>query len=184
MRIQGVLKKIHAKSGQGKNGPWTAYSLGIDTDGSDNIKWFRFGFKAPAVSEGSMIAFDAVEDKPGMFSVSGPLSIDKAHSTPAAVKISSGNDQKQDSIVRQSSTDKAIQVARDMVDLGIVSLPAKKQDKYDFYLALIDTLTDRYFVSNRDPKTLEDLSKDDTDESEDAFDESAPADEDDGWSPV
>ena len=204
--VKGVLKKISAKSGISKNGAWTAYSLGISINGSDDYNWFRYGFTAPPVTEGSFVIFDAEEiaDKPGLFRVVGEINVDKDQTAeaPAAAarNYSGGKDSStQDSIVRQSSTDKAIAMIDSMLTHGVITIKGTAAKKYDLYRELVTKITNELFVSNRNAASVEDLAKaalDDTEASEGASDASGdpavvpgpPAPdaetEEDAWSPV
>ena len=181
MQVQGSLAKIHTKSGTGKNGkPWTAYRLGVDT-GKGELEWFGYGFKAPTVNEGSVVEFDAEEGKYGADVVEGTLKLIKKDA-PAAKKFKAAANNKDDSIVRQSSTGYAIEVVRTMIENDLVPIPAKAK-RYDWYLELLEEVTDRIFVANRDPKSLDDILADRDDLVEDEDPEDAFA-EDDDWEPV
>jgi hypothetical protein len=195
--VTGVLKKISAKSGVSKNGPWTAYSLGLSINGSDDYNWFRFGFKNPGVTEGSVVSFDVAEDPAGtaatgkpVFKVVGEINVDKNATSVAVVpdgatKKSWGgkSDGVQDQIVRQNALGAAIAAADSMLANGVVKLPAGAADKYEFYMELLDKLTYEFFVANRTAKSVEDLASENLDEAEEAIDEGGPT-EDDAWSPV
>lgn len=155
MKIQGVLKKISAKSGTSKKGPWTAYSLGIDR-GTGDLTWVRYGFKAPGVTEGSAVSFDAKEDNDGNLKVQGEISVDKKATAKAAVS----EDHRSDSIVRQNASSTAARVVRDMIDVGAVVLPKAANAKYDAYLEVLKEVTDFLFLSNRNAPTVAELQAD------------------------
>lgn len=179
MQVQGNLAKIHTKSGQGKRGPWTAYRLGVDTGGAD-LEWFGYGFEAPKVTEGSTIEFEAEEGKFGKDVVEGSLKLLKK-TAPAAKKFAAKDDTRQDSIVRQNATSTAANVLNGMITHDIVPVPAKAK-RFDWYLELLEELTDRLFVANRTPKTLDEILADKDDLADEGEDE-AFADDDD-WEPV
>lgn len=177
MQAKGLLKKISAKSGTSKHGPWTAYSFLLEENGEE--VWYRYGFEAPTVTEGSVVMFSYNEDGKGNKKVDGDVKVDKTASRKAAVKGSS----RDDSIVRQNACTHATKVAHDLVSLGLVSMPKTKNKGYDAYLELIDELTDRFFIANRNAKSVEELAEDAVSEDVDedaAFDE----DDDDVWKPV
>jgi hypothetical protein len=46
---QGIVEKIHTKTGQGKRGPWTKYSAVVGGE------WYSFGFTKPAMNEGDEV---------------------------------------------------------------------------------------------------------------------------------
>lgn len=192
--VTGVLKKITAKTGTSPRGPWTAYSLGISVDGADDYEWFRYGFKAPDATEGSVVSFDVTEEGEGIWRVVGSINVDKnASAADAAATKSSASrsyggksDTVQDQIVRQNALGSAIASVDSMLDQGVVKLPAGAEKRYDAYLALLDKLTNRFFVANRSAKSVEDLASDGI---EDAVNESAPEEpagptDAEAWSPV
>jgi hypothetical protein len=47
--IEGLVEKVHTKSGQGKRGPWTKYSAVIAGE------WYSFGFNNPGITEGDTL---------------------------------------------------------------------------------------------------------------------------------
>lgn len=57
--IEGVIEKIHTKSGTGKRGAWTKYSAVI------NGGWVNFGFDNPGYSEGQSVKVGVEEDQYG-----------------------------------------------------------------------------------------------------------------------
>lgn len=181
MRVQGNLSKINQKSGRSAKGPWTLYSIGVDTDGTDNLKWYSYGFDAPKVSEGSFVSFE-VEDNNGREQVKkGSLTLEKK-TAAVAQKFNSAQDIKQDSIVRQNATSTAVNILNGMIAAEIVKVPAANK-RYDWYLEQLDELTNRLFLANREPMSVEDVRVLVGDVAiEDAIDEGGP--EDDDWIPV
>lgn len=182
-KVTGQLVKIYSKSGTNAKGKWTAYRLGVDL-GTGELEWFNCGFEAPKVTEGSRIAFNTKADDRGGRAVDGAISVDK---TQSAAPASGGNknnfrrndDEVQNSIVRQNATTSAYNIARDMIQLEVVKLPAAGK-RYDFYLELIDRVTNHLYVQNRSPKTVEELASEGLDDS--AVDMGSAEDED--WIPV
>lgn len=66
----GFVSKINSKSGQGKRGPWTAWSFRLEEkDGTEVPQWFRLGFKEPTVKEGDYIRFSCSEVQENFASV-------------------------------------------------------------------------------------------------------------------
>ena len=158
-KVTGILESISAK--QGKNAktgkPWTAYSIQVDT-GSGKT-WFRYGFDAPTAKEGSLVSFEAVEDKPGYFKVASDVTVEKAQATQPAVSaagIRALNDAKQNSIVRQNATLHAAKIVGDMVSNGVIKLPAKGNN-YDLYLNYVKEVSEQVFLWNIDPESKEEL---------------------------
>lgn len=174
--VQGVLTQIKARSGTNARGPWTAYSIAVDT-GVKDWTWIRYGFKAPEAKEGSVIKVEVdADDKGNLQAVAGSLVVDKSAKPTVATAVAAGKDAVQDSIVRQNATGIAIRVVKDMIDLGILPLPKTKADQYDAYLKYIDEVTDRFFLANRNAKTVDDVRKDAPEE-----EQADTPDEEDMW---
>lgn len=57
--VEGVIEKIHTKTGQGKRGPWTKYSAVIGGD------WYSFGFNNPNMNEGDNVKAEYEEGQYG-----------------------------------------------------------------------------------------------------------------------
>ena len=160
MQVSGVLIKIKVATGTSAKGAWTAYSLGVDV-GQDDLKWFQYGFKAPAVTEGSFITFEAEENpkRPGYYRVVGTdIKVDKErNSTLVATKAAAAVDNRQNSIVRQNASGTAARIVSDMITHGVIKLPAKGK-AFDAYLEYHRDVTNRLFLQNIQPPTQEELS--------------------------
>lgn len=180
-QVTGLLKKVNVKSGKSARGPWTAYSIGIDSDGSDSLTWYGCGFDKPDASEGSFVTFKAEEDAKGYLKVSGPISIEKNATAPAAKAYSAGADTRTDSIIRQNSTGHAVAMATAMVEHGLVNVPKAVNARYDFFIGLVDELTDHIFVKSREPKSVDDILNGVEPDPEDL---SPEPDDDDDYNPV
>ena len=181
MKVQGNLVKIHQKTGRSAKGNWTLYSLGVDTEGNDNITWYSYGFKAPTVSEGSFISFEVEKNGDREQVKAGSVQLEKK-TAAVAQKYVAGQDVKQDSIVRQNATSTAVNILNGMIAAEIVKLPAANK-RYDWYLAQLDELVNRLFLANREPMSVEDVRVlVGGDAIEDAVDEGGPSDDD--WEPV
>ncbi len=83
--IIGFVEKLSVKTGDGKFGPWAAYSAKIQTaDGTILDPWFQFGFKKPPIEEGDWIEFKDKEAtfKDGTVSTSARAVIEGTASKP------------------------------------------------------------------------------------------------------
>jgi hypothetical protein len=159
MQVNGVLKRISEKSGTSAKGPWTAYSICVGPEGNnDNDTWYRAGFKAPKVNEGSVVTFEADENG----QVKGAIAVDKSATAKVAKTASAppGSDARQNSIVRQNATTTASRVARDMIECGAFDLPKTKSKRYDAYLELVNELANHFFPTLINPPSLEELAED------------------------
>ena len=153
--VKGFIKKISSKSGTTKGRAWTAYSIGVDV-GDGGITWYRLGFDAPTVQEGSYVTFDTVEQQPGVFKVSGDIAVSKPPAG-ATQKLVQQEDTKSDSIVRQNAASTAAIIIRDMIDVGALVLPKAANKKYDAYLEYHTQITNTLFVANRHAPSVQQL---------------------------
>jgi len=184
MKVTGQITKLHTKSGTAKSGkPWTLYSLGVDTDGSGELKWYGFGFSKPNVDEGSFVEFEA-EEKNGRFDVvKDTLKLAKKTSA-SAKKFASGNDARQDSIVRQNACSTAAAILNGMLTTGVIEAPKTKTKKFDWYMEMLFEITNRLFLQNREPMSIEDVQELlGVDEGEDVDDDADDGPSDDDWEP-
>lgn len=102
--------------------------------------------------EGNNVTFEA-EQKGKFWNVKGPIAVDEskqsASSSPNAASVPAGD--RQQSIVLQSSYKTAAEVLGDMLAAEMLTIPAKKADKYDAYLGLLDELATHIYRNCIDP---------------------------------
>jgi hypothetical protein len=144
--VSVVVIKNQTKSGKPLRSP--LYSINM------NDTWFNFGFDNPKVSKGDSVSFEAKKDQYGMVGDASSVVVNSsvgnsAGSSVAVVATSSNN--RQNSIVYQSSRKDAINVVGILLDVDAISLPAKK-DKMDVILSLVDTITEEYAVAALNPE--------------------------------
>lgn len=177
--VSGVLRHIKSKHGTSKNGKdWTAYRIGVEMDNGE-LEWFGAGFNAPKVTEGTYVSFEAEDGRFGM-DVKGNIKAKKAPPKKAASSLVA--DLRQDSIVRQNACGTASRIVSDMITHTIIKPPGKVNERYDWYLEMVEEVTDKLFVGNRNPKTLEDITAGEPDAEEvDPDDPFAGMDDDDDW---
>lgn len=146
-KIQGYIDKITTKTGHGKNGPWTLYSILV------NDNWYSCGFDAPKAAESQYVEFDAEPNGKYNPNVKNLQVVQAAAAAPAAVggapKALPVN-KKDVSIHFQSCRKDAIQTVGLLLQSEAVKLPAKQADKFDVAMALIDELTARYYLRLED----------------------------------
>jgi hypothetical protein len=127
--------------------------------GDGNLSWFQYGFDAPQVTEGSYVSFETSEPKPGVFKVSGEVTVDK--SAPAVARAAASGlsgSAKDNSIVRQNSTGHAARVVSDMITHGVIVLPKNAKGKlFDLYMDYLTEVTNRIFLSNINAASAEDI---------------------------
>lgn len=119
--MEGVVQKIYADSGKGRNGkPWTRYTLLVDG------QRVNAGFTKPKCAEGDAVEFEAEEDQYGLALTEGSLKVTEkaepkvpSRNAPASSSKSSGNGwndpERTSRIERQSARRDAI----DLVKLGV-----------------------------------------------------------------
>lgn len=181
--IKGVLKKINAKSGTTKGREWTAYSLCVGPAGNDdNDTWYRYGFDAPPVKEGSVVTFETKEDARGAnMVVANTLAVDKQASAAQAKTAASSHDLRQMSIIRQAATKVAVDIAQFMIANEVIALPKVKAKRYDFVLELIRELADTQVPVFSNPPTVEELVDKAVDDAVEAGADEGDDDEVDPW---
>lgn len=141
--MQGYVQKISQKSGHGAKGPYTLFSMNVDGE------WYGTGFNAPACKEGDYVSFDVVQK--GKFKNAENVSV--ASQQSAVGSAPSGNipvNKKDVSIHYQSCRKDAIQTLGVLLQHEAVKLPAKQADKYDAALAILDELTNQYYLKLED----------------------------------
>lgn len=55
------------------------------------------------------------------------------------------DDKRQRVILYQSSRKDSIEVAKAVLEAGVIPLPTKKEDKFDAFMAFVDSLTDKFY---------------------------------------
>lgn len=145
--MQGYIDRIAEKQGKGRNGPYTMYNLQV------NGEWLGHGFTKPNAKEGDYISFD-VEQKGQYKNITNVVVI------PAPSKSSSGGSSSQEyvpptnkrdvSIAYQSSRKDALQFLDTMLQHDAIKLPAKADAKYDAALAILQELTNKFYLDLED----------------------------------
>ena len=82
--VEGYVQKIHAKSGQGKKGPWTRYSALV------NDEWFVVGFDAPKFKEGDNVRLGYEDSQYGK-EIKGSKVLAAGEAPPAAASKATGS---------------------------------------------------------------------------------------------
>lgn len=149
--IQGVVaRKLEKPTRNGK----VMYTIQVDGN------YYGGMFDDPGCKEGDTVSFESSQN--GNFNnvQKGTLQVVQ-NNNPAPQAQAGGNGQggnrdeywnsrakadeaRQVSIVYQSSRKDAIEVAKAMIENDLVSQPTKKGDKYDWFVGLVDVLTDRF----------------------------------------
>lgn len=151
MQLQGVIENVSTKNGMGKNGPWTMYSMQV------NGEWYGCGFKPIQAGKNDYVSFDFEQsgnykNAKNVQVVAAPAgAAQQAPSASPAQAAGSAPVSKRDvSIQYQSSRKDAIQTLDLLLKNEAISLPAKKADKFDAALALLDEITARFYLRLED----------------------------------
>lgn len=73
-KYRGFVAKLGTKTGEGKRGPWTLYSVKIEKeDGSEYPDWVSLGFDEPSCKEGDFVVLEANDDNGRQKLVPGTL---------------------------------------------------------------------------------------------------------------
>ena len=138
--VTGVVELISAKP----RGNGTAYGVKLN-DGN----WYGHGFAEPKFSKGDTVSFTYS----GQYNNIDIRSVRKeaAQQAPAqaetsAHKAPSGTNPTQLAIQYQASRNAAIAMMEVLVKADAVPAPAKKADKYDAYMSIMDDITNQFHV--------------------------------------
>lgn len=161
--IQGYVKRINTKTGSGKRGGWTLYSGIVEQDNGQESGWVSFGFEKPPFSEGSYVSFETETTDRGIQMVAGSAKIlppPAKPATPEARKASTGQVDRNDSIVYQSSRKDALALVallleHDGLPISANTAKAGQAKRFEEVKAFVDKLTVEFF---NDVNTLRVLS--------------------------
>lgn len=148
MQAQGYIQKISTKQGQGRNGPYTIYSMNVDGE------WYSCGFKPINANEGDYVSFNVIKKENFTNAENIKLAAGaQPQAAPQQAAAPSGPlpvNKKDVSIHFQSCRKDAIQTLSVLLQHEAVKLPAKQADKMDSAMALLDELTARYYLKLED----------------------------------
>jgi len=186
--IVGRVAKIASKTGQGRRGPWTAYSGKIVLDnGAEYPNWVSFGFDRPSFSEGAYGEFTLVDD--GQYkklenfkAITKPVDHASA-SAPRAGNFAGSRDQ---SIHYQSARKDALELLKlllekDALPLSKAANKSGVTSRYNQLLALTDKLTVQFYNDTQTMRILETVAdgrENEADEEEDRYPAPGTSDDD------
>lgn len=156
----GFVKRINSKTGQGKRGPWTLYSMLTIADDGVESGWVSLGFDKPPFMEGDYISYDTNKTDRGLDYVSGSFkklvppaketSQTLAQSDKAPAKAQSSYVDRNDSIVYQSSRKDALALVgllleHDGLPVSASAAKAGQAKRFEEIKGFVDKLTVEYF---------------------------------------
>lgn len=151
--VTGIVQR---KNGKPTRNGKMMYSIQVDGN------WYGGMFDDPGCNEGDTVSFESSQNGNFINVQKGTLQVvqNNAPSQAPAQQGQTGgqggnrdeywnsrakaDEARQVSIVYQSSRKDAIEVAKAMIENDLVAQPAKKGDKYDWFVGLVDVLTDRF----------------------------------------
>lgn len=157
----GFVKRVNSKTGHGKRGPWTLWSLLVEHEDGTESGWISAGFDKPNFVEGSYISYDTQKTERGVDLVKGsvkhldpparPAPVAAAPTTSSAppTQAPSTYVSTQDSIVYQSSRKDAIALVgllleHDALPMSANTAKAGIAKRFDEVTAFVDKLTVQY----------------------------------------
>ena len=152
MNYKGTVSKILEKSGRSSKGPWTLYNVALDTTAGEVI--IGFGFDKPKIREGSVVSMEATENAKGYLDAdknSVQVLKEEGGGASDTKTVSNGVaavDQRQRSIITQSSYGYAVSIVDTLLANDLIKLPAAKtkaNDSYDLYMEVLDRVAQRIF---------------------------------------
>lgn len=155
--VEGLVVRTSERQVNTAKGIATSFSVLINEGGAED--WYSFGFKNPNIKADQMIKFVAKQN--GNFWNGDPQTIETtarpeaaSNATRPSVKATlESADNRQRSIVWQSSYRTAVDLANVFLTHQYAGLPAsaKKGDKYDYLLELVDNLAMRVYAVALNP---------------------------------
>jgi hypothetical protein len=156
--FKGFIAKINEKSGRGRRGPWTVYSIKLENDDGTEIDgWISAGFDKPSVKEGDYVKITAQENNEGYLNATeikplknAPQRASKGSKNANRGTAGAGPGNTQQSIHYQNSRTTAVNVIQLLLENSALPLIASKgkaadAKRYDEIMALIDKLTVRFY---------------------------------------
>lgn len=151
--VEGVVQRVTTKvftKNDGSQGE--RYSMLVNTGQGED--WFNFGFKKPTVANGSQVRFTLTQRGQYWNGDSDSIEVIKTSqaATPAVMKKAVASaDNRQRSIVVQTAYKVAPEIIKGALEHQLITLPAKKADKFDAYMSLIDETAMRLAQTFIDP---------------------------------
>jgi hypothetical protein len=161
--VEGIVDKYNTRQlGNGK----TAYSLLVRQEGEEDGSWYGFYTNNPGDCEGKVVSFRATDkgnfknaDAKSFKVVGEATAAQQVVKKPAASRAGRGGtfDNRQASIVMQSSSKTAVDllnlmVASDAVHLGAAKGEKAAQKRYDALMELYEELTIRLYNRATQPE--------------------------------
>lgn len=149
---EGVIEKMHTKSGTGKRGAWTKYSAVL------NGEWINFGFDNPGYSEGQTIKVKVEQDQYGLQVVNHRLA-EVQQEAPANNSSSGAGGHSGNGAAWGNASNVASTLISTLKDLDALPLTgstgkASKAKRYDEVLDIFNKLRVELYNDSLDPQRV------------------------------
>jgi hypothetical protein len=156
--IEGVVERVHTKTGQGKRGPWTKYSAVVAGE------WYSFGFQNPNIEQGDTLKVQFEEGQYGkdvkqfkkIEGQSAPAA--PAASAPAAAAAYPAGGSAGGAAWGNASNVAATLISKmadvEALPLSAASSKANKAKRYDEFLELFNKLRVELYEDSLDPQRV------------------------------
>lgn len=138
MKAEGIVKKIHTKTGTGKKGPWTLYRVLIDET------WYGGGFNKPKFSEGDKVLVQYEEGQYGP-ELKNSKVLEEGAEVPAPASSGGGGGFNSQGMAWGNASNVAATLVCKMADiealpLSAASSKAAKAKRYEEFMDLFNKL--------------------------------------------
>ena len=177
MQFKGTVSKILEKNGRSAKGPWTLYNVVLATEAGEVV--IGFGFDKPKVREGSVVSMEAAENAKGYWEAdknSVQVLKEEGGGASDTKTVSNGVaavDQRQRSIITQSSYGYAVSIVDTLLANDLIKLPpakSKANDSYDLYMEVLDRVAQRIFNISATGLQVEEQPEEDNTEDSGEYD--------------
>lgn len=160
-KVVGFVEKKNSKTGQGRKGPWTVWSLLLKDSEGDDIGWISCGFDEPQCEENDHILLFTEENARGYEQmVKGSLKVNpnppKAPEKPVTAPTRAGSkdnyngDQARHERMYHASRGSAIELIQVLVEndglpLSAANTKGNKAKRFEEITQAVDKMTVRFF---------------------------------------
>lgn len=151
--VEGIVKKISTREGEGQYGPYKLYNVCIESNGQET--WYGFGNKNPGVRELSNVRFLAQQNNKGYWTgdakslelVDAPVPQQAAQgpqSAPAPAQRAQSPNDRQSSITLQTAFKVSAEYVGRLVEAGVIKPAMNSQAKKEAAQDMIWDMVKRY----------------------------------------
>ena len=145
--VEAVSAKTETKAGKKLRSPMYSFKL-------DDGNWYGCGFDNPHINKGMTVFFNFEEGQYGKQAVVSSMEVvEEAATKPATAggPATSYSNDRQNSIVCQSSRNDALEFAKLAQETGALVLPTSKANKLEALEAFVEMYTDKFAYAALNP---------------------------------